>query len=145
MPDKNYTYFSMSDKILLIEKEELRDFAFANGKILDYEMNQRKSLRKIMKDLTFTHSERQKRYENNKKMSGLKQIRLWVKDNPKYKFAGTDIHAENIGICQKDQNINQLMETYMQFLINKNVPSALIEDIASLLKIFGLEGTTNDG
>jgi len=129
---------------IIDEKEKLRELASASGALLNYEIEQKKNLRKMTKFLSYTTSERQKKFTENKKASGLRQIRMWVRNDPKYKYAGADIHTENIGICKRESKVLIAMEAFMGYLKSENILPELLEDIAGLFKIFGFEGEAVD-
>ena len=126
------------------EKEKLRELASASSALLDYEIEQKKTLRKMAKVLSYSTSERQKRYIKQKKESGYKQIHPWVRNDPKYKYAGADIHVENIGICKKDNKVLIAMEAFMGYLKSEGISPELLEDITELLRVFGFGGVGID-
>ena len=136
---KYLTYLYMADNISLMDKEQLRLLAIISDKLNNQYENQQNTLRKIVKSLTFTPAERQKRHKESKRKSGLKQVYHWVKSDPKYKYAGADIHMENIGICQRNEEVCKMLTSFIQFIISKNAPTELVEDIENLFKAFGYE------
>jgi len=134
----------MTTETALKEKEDLRAVAFVSGILLKSEIKQKKEFRKMVKALTYSTSERQKKYREKKKKTGQKQILLWVKNDPKYEYAGADIHVENIGICKRESKVLVAMEAFMGYLKSENVLPELLEDIAGLFMIFGFEGEAVD-
>jgi len=120
------------------DMDDFRLLARLSNKSFNRAENQRKkNFNQLLKIMAPTNAERQKQFRKCKKAAGLKRIDIWVKADPKYTYAGADIHAENLGICARDEKVLVMFECFSRYMESEGVSPELREDMKSLFKIFG--------